>query len=363
MICLFVGIISQMLFYPNYLWEMMQWKIAPRVRRVVSSRWSLTWLGGRWVGVGSCYAGSGELPCSSLLCPQTIWLIDSEVFSSPTSEWEVMRIFLWEIVILCCRSYSWVRQGWFSRIWWQRRADSPGSLLWARPFWTLLPAVKNGHLVARSQSTALRNARLLEVRLLDNVWLGCVRVLSGRGLFHRSPRYWCSRSSLCGGHWLPRAVSFLKTSFALDCHLILVQRGIPCLRPASGQRGEQWAWACTAAVRRAPALPCSPFRGESVTLKLGVKSTLIVRCGVWWLLLSNVVLCSSGIMSNMHNSIKWLRETNNGFFSWSSGSKVFSWTKHFWLQARARKGRHGFVTHSLIFCTLWLSVQARRVCN
>lgn len=135
----------------------MQWKIAPRVRRVVSSHWSLTWLGGRWVVVGSCCADSGELPrVHRFSVPKQFGSLTLKCsVLQPLFEWEIMQIFLWEIVILCCRSHSWVRQGWFSRMWWQRCADSPGSLLWAHPFWTLLPAVKNGHLVAQSQSTAL----------------------------------------------------------------------------------------------------------------------------------------------------------------------------------------------------------------
>lgn len=170
----------------------MQWKIAPRL--------------GGWcppTEASPDLEGDGSAPAAPTLVNGHVHRFSvPKQFGSltlkcsvlqPLFEWELMQIFLWKIVMLCCRSYRWVRQGWFSGIWWQRCADSPGSWLWARPFWTLLPAVKSGHLVARSQSTTLWNARLLEVRWLDNVWLGSVHVLSGRGLFHRSPRYWCNR--------------------------------------------------------------------------------------------------------------------------------------------------------------------------
>lgn len=100
---------------------------------------------------------------------------------------------------------------------------------WASPFLTLLPAVKNGHLVAIGQNYSIQRVQLFKMLiywkcdLLDFVWLSCIHVLScSRGLIHRLHRYliWYKFSS-----YRPLGFScskLFKNLFALGCHLNLI---------------------------------------------------------------------------------------------------------------------------------------------
>lgn len=101
-----------------------------------------------------------------------------------------------------------------------------------------------------------------------------------------------------------------------------------------------------------------PVRSGKITLKLGFKSTFIVCYSVSWLL-SNMVLCPSGIMSNLY-SIKWLRETIELSISFLA-IRFFLEQNVFSLKQGPEKWRTWFCYAFLYY--MWLNLYKRCVCN